>query len=44
MQAAWNESTETRHGASPDQRFLTGYRTSRHYQVAFGRPRRLSLA
>jgi eukaryotic-like serine/threonine-protein kinase len=42
MQAAWNESTEIRHGASPDQRFLTGYRTSRHYQVAFGRPRRLS--
>jgi eukaryotic-like serine/threonine-protein kinase len=42
MQAAWNQSTEIRHGASPDQRFLTGYRTSRHYQVAFGQPRRLS--
>lgn len=42
MQAAWNESTEINNGASPDQRFLTGYRTSRHYQVAFGRPQRLS--
>jgi len=41
MQAAWNHSTEIRHGAHPDQRFLTGYRTSRHYQLAFGHPRRL---
>lgn len=42
MQAAWNLSTEVRHGANPDNRFLTGYRTSRHYQVAFGHPKRLA--
>lgn len=42
MQAAWNQSTEIRHGTSPDQRFLNGYRTSRHYQLAFGHPRRLA--
>jgi len=41
MQAAWNHSTEIRHAARPDQRFLTGYRTSRHYQLAFGRPQHL---
>jgi hypothetical protein len=41
MADAWNSSTEIRHGASPDQQFRTGYRTSRHYQVAFGTPRRL---
>jgi hypothetical protein len=43
MQIAWNHSTEIRHGTSPDQRFLTGYRTSRHYQLAFGHPRRLEV-
>jgi eukaryotic-like serine/threonine-protein kinase len=42
VQAAWNQSTEIRHGPTPDLRFLTGYRTSRHYQVAFGHPRHLS--
>jgi serine/threonine protein kinase len=42
MQAAWSHSTEIQHGAHPDQRFLTGYRTSRHYQLAFGHPRRLA--
>jgi len=41
MQNAWTNSTEIRHGASPDAKFTTGYRTSRHYQVAFGQPRRL---
>jgi hypothetical protein len=42
MQTAWNTSTEILHGSTPDSRFTTGYRTSRHYQVAFGQPRRLS--
>jgi hypothetical protein len=42
MQGAWDSSTEVRHGATPDSRFTTGYRTSRHYQVAYGQPRRLS--
>jgi hypothetical protein len=41
LQAAWNRSSEVRHGPTPDARFTTGYRTSRHYQVAFGTPRRL---
>jgi hypothetical protein len=42
MQNAWTNSTEVRHGATPDAQFTTGYRTSRHYQVAFGQPRRLA--
>ncbi|HEY3632448.1 MAG TPA: protein kinase [Jatrophihabitantaceae bacterium] len=42
MQGAWDSSTEILHGATPDSQFTTGYRTSRHYQVAFGQPRRLS--
>jgi serine/threonine protein kinase len=41
MQHAWSASTETRHGATPDAQFLTGYRSSRHYQIAFGPPRAL---
>ena len=41
MQNAWSNSTEIRHAATPDAKFTTGYRTSRHYQVAFGQPRRL---
>jgi eukaryotic-like serine/threonine-protein kinase len=41
LQNAWNTSTEIRHGPTPDAQFTTGYRTSRHYQVAFGTPRRL---
>jgi len=41
LPAAWTLSTEVRRGPTPDTVFTTGYRTSRHYQVAFGTPRRL---
>jgi hypothetical protein len=41
LQHAWSLSTERLHGATPDAQFRTGYATSRHYQVAFGQPRRL---
>jgi hypothetical protein len=41
FQKAWDDSTEIHHGATPDQKFRSGYRTSRHYQLAFGQPRRL---
>ena len=41
LQSAWEHSTERLHGASPDQRFRTGFATSRHYQVAFGPPRKI---
>lgn len=40
--AAWNLSTETLHAARPNDRFTTGYATSRHYQLAFGQPEQLA--
>jgi hypothetical protein len=42
LQDAWSHRTGRLHGASPNQRFRTGLATSRHYQVAFGTPRRIS--
>ena len=41
LQSAWEHSTERLHAAAPDQRFRTGFATSRHYQVAFGTPRKI---
>ena len=40
--AAWNASTESLHGPTPNQVFTGGYATTRHYQVAFGQPAQLA--